>query len=389
MAGLGPSGLEIRTQAEIQELIEEKIDAIEPGVNLRAGPIQQLVDIVSEELATAWEALRGVYASQYPDGANGIALDQIAALTGTTRRAATRSRVTVSANLNPGVTLPAGSILAVDGDPDSQFQSVAAATNGGGSPADVDVVFEALSTGPVAALADTLTVIVTAVAGWNSATNPDDAEEGEDRADDVELRTTRAAQLPNGSRTIASIRSAVSRVEGIEQVTVFENVTMTTDGDGRPAKSIEAVLWDGDPFGADDDAIAQVIWDRHPDGIEIHGVGSSGTATDDVGDEHTVAFTRATKKRVYVDTTVVLAPGTAGGWVAQAQAAIAARGAQYKVGETAYASQFICALLEVPGVVAVETLTLGTAPSPVGTSVTADYDDIIRVDSGDVTAAEA
>lgn len=389
--GLSPTGLVIRTQPDLQARLEQAVDAVEPGTNLRAGPVQQLIGVISEEIALGWEALLGVYGSGFRSSAIGLALDEVIALTGAKRRAATKSRVVAKLHVAASTTLAAGIVLAVEGNPDAQFQTVEAAVNPAGIAADIEVVAEALVTGPVAAPEDKLTVIVQPVTGLTAVTNDDDAELGQDAAADPEARATQRIELPSGSRTVPSIRSAVRRVDGVLEVTVKENVTMVVDVDGRPAKSIEAIVWDGSPppVPSNDDAIAQALYDRKPDGIQVFGVGSSGTATDDVGDEHTVAFTRATKVRVYVVAEVVLAPGTGGGWVAQAQAAVAARGALYKVGETAYASQFICALLEVPGVVAVTTLTIGTAPAPVGVSVAADYNEIIRVDSGDVDASEA
>src|SRR5690606_21472909 len=121
--------------------------------------------------------------------------------------------------------------------------------------------------------------------------------------------------------------------------------------------------------------------DTKPAGIEAHG-STSGTATDEDGADVTVEFTRAAKLRVYVDAQVVLEPGTGGAWATDAADAVASRA--YAVGDTAYASQLICALLEVPGIVAVTSLTLGTSSGPVGSSVAADYDEIVQIASADV-----
>jgi uncharacterized phage protein gp47/JayE len=389
MAGLTAEGLEIRTQPEIQEILEEKLAIALPGANVRAGPLHQLVGILSEELALAWESLQAVY-SGFSSDASGVLLDQIAELTGTTRRAATRSRVVASVNLNAGVTLAAGAIAAVDGDPDAQFRTIADATNGGGTPADVDVELESIATGPVAAPAGTLILIVTPASGWNSITNVADTELGLDIAGDADLRVQRRVELAGpGSRSLGAIRAQVAKVDDVLEVQVQENTSLVTDGDGRPGKSLEVIVWDGDPAGADDDEIAQAILDSKPDGILAHGVVESGTAIDDTGNEVVVAFSRATALRVYVNATVVLEAGVAAGWEAQAQAAVAARGDEYVVGETAYASQLLCALLEVPGIVAVTLLTLEPDdPSPDNALVDPAYDEIVRISTGDVTVAE-
>lgn len=384
---LTPNGLEIRTQVELRELLEAAVQEALPGIDLSEGPEAQLIGILSEELAIVWETLQAVYGAAYPDSATGILLDMVAALTGTVRRAATPSRVTVTLTLEDGATVPAGSILAVAAAPDAQFRTTEDVSNSSGVSAPFDVVCESIETGPVAAPAGTLTVIVTPVSGWTAATNVSDAVLGLPIATDEELREQRLIELAGlGQNTYAAIRAAVARVDDVQEVAIYGNETLSTDSEGRPGKTFEVVVWDDG--AADDDEIAQAIYDRKPSGIASHG-GTSGTAADEAGQDVTVPFTRASALRTYVNAEVVLQPGTAPGWAALAQTAVAAHGVTYVVGETAFASQLICALLEVPGIVAVTTLTIGTAPLPVTTSVIPDYEEIVRIASGDVLVVEA
>jgi hypothetical protein len=392
MAGLSDTGLEVRTQPELQELLEKAVHEVAPDLDLSQGPEHQFIGVLSEELALAWETLRALYGAPYPASAEGALLDETVALTGTRRRAATHSRVTCDVTLAAGATLPAGSIAAVENSPDSQFALVEEITNPGGTEAVVEGVFEALTAGPVAAPADELSVIVTAVTGWVSLTNPLAADLGEEVADDDELRADYATELAGrGTDSYAAIRAAVARLTGVEEVTVYGNETLATDGDGRPGKSIEVVVWDGDPAGAVDDEIAQAIWDAKPAGISLHSATADfGTAVDDAGVEHTVPFSRASELRTYVELTAVLEDGTGGSWATQVAAAIVARGATYRVGQTAYASQLVAAVIDdVDGIEAVPTLTLGTSPSPVGASVAPTIRQIVRIRAGDVDATEA
>jgi hypothetical protein len=392
MAGLSDTGLEVRTQPELQELLEDAVHEVAPGLDLSQGPEHQLIGVLSEELALAWETLRALYGAPYPASAEGALLDETVALTGTRRRAATHSRVTCDVTLAAGATLPAGSIAAVENSPDSQFALVEEITNPGGAEAVVEGVFEALTAGPIAAPADELSVIVTGVTGWVSLTNPLDADLGEEVADDDELRADYATELAaRGTDSYAAIRAAVARVTSVEEVIVYGNETLSTDVAGRPGKSIEVVVWDGEPAGAVDDEIAQAIWDAKPAGISLHSATADfGTAVDEAGVEHTVSFSRASLLRVYVNLTAVLEDGTGGSWAAQVAAAIAARGATYRVGQTAYASQLVAAVIDdVDGVEAVPTLTLGTAPSPVGASVAPTIRQIVRIAAGDVDPSEA
>lgn len=385
MAGLSERGLEIRTQPEIRALLEEAVLASFPQANVRAGPIQQVIGVMSEQLAIAWETIQALYAASHPETAQGLFLDQLAALTGTSRPAATRSHVTALVTLNAGVTLAAGAIAAVAGNADAQFRTVAPVANAGGSPASAEVEVEALELGPVAAPTGTLTVIVTPRPGWTAITNAADATPGRALATDEELRATRIVELAGaGASTLPALGAAVSRVEGVLSVTVYENVTLGTVS-GRPGKSFEVVVWDGSPPPDNDDAIAQAIFDHKPLGIECFSDdGSSGTALAPNGGTIEVDFTRAAVVGVHVAATVILEPGTGAGWVDAAKAAIVARGAQYVVGETGYVSQIIEALHDVAGIRAVTVCTIGTSGPPAGSSVAAAYDEILRIDTADV-----
>lgn len=398
MPGLTDEGFVPRRQPEIQRRLEERLadDDDLAGLNLRAGPVQQLIGILSEELAEVWEAAEETWASQY-ELASGISLDRVAALTGTFRRTATRSTVIVECDLDAGAVLPAGAILARDGDPDTQFRSVEGIDNSGGGGATFEVEFEAVATGPVAAPAGTLTVVVTPVTGWTAASNPLDATLGRERAEDPELRSQRRIEVAGlGTSPLAAIRAAVAAVTGdtpderpVREVRVYENVTMATV-DGRPPKSIEVVLWDGPSEDADDDKIAQAIFTKAA-GMEAYGVGESGTAVEPrTGQEFTIPFTRADAVRVWVDATVILVPGAVATWQDEAKEAIAAQAqARFRVGRTAYALRLAEALLELDAIEEVVEIFVGTAPSPVGSSVAIDEDEIATVQTVDITLGEA
>jgi len=389
MPGLTDEGFVARRQPELLDRILATLEAQDAlqGLNVRAGPIHQLASVLSEEVALLWEGLEAVYGSQY-DGATGISLDQVAALTGTLRDAATRSRVALACTLDAGTTVPAGSVVAVDGSPDAQFRTLVEIANGGATSAVVDVQAEAVETGPVAAPTGTLTVIVTSVPGWTAVTNAADAELGAPIASDSALRTERRRQLAAaGSGTTAAIAARLSLLEEVIEAAVYENVTASVDGAGRPAKTIEAVVWDGSPAAADDDAIAQVLWNHRGGGIPPYGSGESGTAVDALtGQEVSVDFSRATLVPGHLEATVLLVPGAdPTGWIDAAKESIAERGQQYAVGEDPYASQLSCVLLARPEVQAVVSLVIGTTPVPASSTIAIGERQVVRFDTSDMT----
>jgi hypothetical protein len=393
IAGVTAQGLIIRTQAEVLERIKAKLRQEFPGIDLSEGPEHQIAEIVAEEIGEQWEALAAVFSVQGKDAA-GLALDQVSALTGTERRAATRSTVLATVTLAAGATLEAGAVAAVAADPDAQFRTTETVTNGGGAPADIDVTMEAVQTGPVAAPADSLTAIVTPRAGWSAVTNAADASLGRVVAGDVELRAQRRVELAGaGLRSYAAIRAALSELEGVIAVAVRYNETLITDVDGRPAKSFEPIVWAGSPPpSAVANLVAQAVWDHKPEGIASWGVGSTvGTAVDaDTGESKSIEYTAATALPVHVDLEVVLDGAQGDEWQTQVKAAIVARAAEYSVGDRVYASQLIAAVLDdVAGVEAVTDLDVGTAPSPSASLVTPAYYEVPSIVAGNITITVA
>lgn len=120
------------------------------------------------------------------------------------------------------------------------------------------IPFLAQEFGPIPAPANSLTEIMTPVAGWQSLTNFKAGVTGRNQETDEELRIRRANSLRVlGSGTVEAIRSRIlQEVPGVSSVLVFENVTLTqTDievtfsTDFDPSNSITVTV-DGTNIGA-------------------------------------------------------------------------------------------------------------------------------------------
>jgi uncharacterized phage protein gp47/JayE len=331
-----------------------------------------------------WLAARDVWQAFTPAGASGVSLTQLSLITGTLREDETRSRVTATLNLNAGITVPAGSRVRVVTDETAVFETLEDVTNAGGSPAYVDAVMQAVDAGPVRANAGTLTVIVTPVSGWNSATNAEDADMGLAAELDPELRARRERELRvQGSANIDAIEQDVLQVEGVIDARGFENDTDNTVGD-LPPHSFRIVVWDGDPEAANDDEIAQAIWDSKPIGIEDVGA-DFGFALDRRGDNQTVQFARAALAEVYLefDVEVDSSKFPADGADQIEAAVVAYADENWRIGEDVILSALYAAVFSVSGVRRIAAVRAGLAPSPVGTSdLTVGDDEIARADTG-------
>ena len=154
----------------------------------------------------------------------------------------------------------------------------------------------ATEVGPVVAQAGTLTVIDTPVTGLTRTKNLSDADLGRLVESDSDYRIRRDDELQkSGASTVEAIRTRLKTVEGVQEAIVFQNTTLVTDGDGRPAKSIQAFV-DG---GADQD-IGDELWLSVAGGIETYG-DIPVNVVDSQGLTQVLNFSRPVEKLVYIE----------------------------------------------------------------------------------------
>lgn len=415
--GLTPTGFVPKTQTEIRAELEAAVRA-EFGTTVSVDPeesfLGQLIGILAEREALVWDLVQEVDAAFDPDEAEGVALDEVAAITGTTRQASKKSTVRIVALGTAGTVLEAGRVASVAGA-GHRFATTAAATlaapgawtastayavgdyrtNGGnvyraiiagvsaaaGGPtgngteivdgtvtwryigtaaAMAEIAAESEEYGAIAAPAGTLNVIETPQSGWDAVTNPLDATMGRAEESDTELRIRREDDLHSaGYAVIDAIRSEVLDVDGVSAVRVFENTTLLINADGMPPKSIEALV----SGGLDADVRAAVFRSK-PGGIESHGT-NSGAVTDSDGITHTIKFSRPTEIAVWLelDLTVDAAEFPSDGATRVRDALIAYGQTRLVVGKDVVASALIAQAHSVPGVLDAE-VRQGTAVGP-------------------------
>jgi uncharacterized phage protein gp47/JayE len=419
--GLTSAGFAAMTLADIRADLNARVwAAFGATLDLSDRSLEgQLVGIVAERLAALWELAEAVNSAMDIDAASGAALDALAMLTGTLRRGAAPSRVTLTLTGTPATTVPAGSIARV---PDGvQFATDEAATlevvsawaattpyvvgdvveNGGrvyvcvnagtsagsGGPVETEYLVEdddgtvewlymgagtaianvpaaATLTGALVANAGTVTEIVTPAGGWSGAYNQADASVGSAQETDQDLRIRRALELAQpGTGTADAIRAALLAVADVRAVRVFVNNTDAVV-DGMPPHSVEALVQGGDDQDLWDTLLANVAA-----GIQTHGT-EGGTATDSAGVAHAVAFSRPVEIDVYVEISVLvdasLYPADGDDQIATA---IATWGNARPTGWDPYASAVSAQAFTVPGVIAVTACTVDDVDPPVTTTV--------------------
>lgn len=322
--------------------------------------IGNLNNINADRLGLAYEVLEEAVVMLDPDNATGERLVSLCLLTGTVRRGPQPGSVTVTCTLAASTVYAAGELVvhAVD-DPSNRWQNrdVVETTTAG----DYEITFlSEVSGSDAVAAAGTLTVIASPVDGFSAATNDEDATPGRDLEDIEDLRARREEELAlGGATTVDAIRAEVMQVEGVIECLVEENITDATVGALSP-HSIRVVVWDGDPGAVADDDIAQAI--VPPAGIPTIG-SESGVHVRSDGSITSRNFERATVVDIYVSADIESETGVSADDV---KAAIAAAMPTLIGGDVKYNK--ISAAVFIDGVDDFTSLTIGTAPIPVGTS---------------------
>jgi hypothetical protein len=377
MPGVMLNGFEKPTEGETLAQIKADLWAnISDQLNLSsAAPLGQIVGIFNERLAELWDLAEAVYNARIRGSSTGAALTALSLLTGTQRKAASKTEVTVTVNIDDGFSQAAGTMFAhVDGDPTARFTNVDLVENTSGITDDFDVEFEAETAGELAVTAATLTVIAEPISGWNSITNALDGDTGDDDESDAALRLRGEEELQaQGSTTVDAIRDGImdettGLADNITHCVVHENDSDETDAEGRPAHSIEVVARGLDTGASESTRLAEKIFELKAGGIEAYGTADE-TVTDTQGNDHTIAYTWVDEIEIYFEVDIVidedLYPLDGDD---QIKEAIVAVEDTYGPGSDIIAERIKAACFTVAGVVDVDALRLGTTISPVGTA---------------------
>lgn len=359
--GLTDAGFVAKTLEDIEAgFVERQRANIDAGIDTsQYGLIGQLNGIMASALAELWELAEGLYDAFDPDKATGEAQDSLYSLTNSIRDDSRPSRVVATVVLASGTSIPAlTAVASVAGNPAARFTNTIAMANAGGSPATLEIPFEAVTNGPIIANAGTLTQRDTLITGWTSVTNAADAELGSDVESDAAYRQRRVDELAaQGGGTAAGIRADLLQLDSVVAVQVIENTTDDVSVDGLPPHSFEAVVRSA--IGSDDDdAIAQSIWGNKPAGVQAYGE-VEVTVTDTQGVEHVIGFSRPTELAVYValrlTTSAVDYVGDAAVKDAVAASAETPGSPGYlDVGDPVYAGRFVTVAMQQAGVLNAE-----------------------------------
>lgn len=234
--------------------------------------------------------------------------------------------------------------------------------------------------GEVKAEANTLNVILTPQLGWDSVTNPQAASPGRNLETDEELRLRfRETKFERASNILEALYSALINLEGVEEVRIYENDTDVVDAFGVPAHSFMPIVLGGVSID-----IANTIWENKPMGIRSYG-DTVVVIFDTQGSSHNIGFERPDPLPIYITvnlTTDSEFPGTGVNDIKSAL--ITYFDSNLGIGDDVIWSRLFTPINTVKGH-EIDSLFIGTSPSPTGTgSVSVAFDMIASLSSDNI-----
>lgn len=358
MAGIDDSGFTPETTDDIKTSLESGFRAVFGAlITVAANSVfGQIIGIFADRLADVWQLGLAIYTASFREGATGVSLDNIGALTGCIRKPASSTKVDCTLTGTPSTVITAGSRVSIVAT-GYQFTLDANVTIGGGGT--VVGHFTAAVTGQVQALAGSITQIQTPISGWTGVTNAlDQTVIGAVVESDAKYRIRQIAELRGqGQGTVAAIRAALSAIPDVTDVYVFSNVSDAIDDNGLPPHSFESVV-----DGGTDAAVAQAILDTKPVGIASYGTTTQG-ATDANGFGVDINFSRPEELDITIAITLIAESGkypTNGNDIIKA-ALVAYGDDNYHVGSEVRSSALVPTIFAAtPGVLELQLPLIGT-----------------------------
>lgn len=331
----------------------------------------QWISAIALKLSDNMSLCQLAYNSRSPLTAIGADLDSIVKVNGIARLSASSSSAVLNITGTPGVIITNGIVSDVNGILWSLPSTVTIGSNG-----TVLVTAVCQQSGAISAAENTITIPVGGfTAGWTGVTNPNPAVVGKPTEADSQLRARQSisVSLPSETR-LAATQAGLEKVSGVTRVNVLENQTSVTDSYGNESHSLTCVV-----EGGSDLNVATAIFVNR--GIGPNTLGATATAMTEIpvtdpnsGNVTTIGFIRPSYVPIYINIGV---HGFTSAFNTVIQQSIINALVAYlnslEIGETISYSALMATAMSVnqnltTPIFSVRSLTIGTIPSPSGTS---------------------
>jgi hypothetical protein len=363
---IGPTGAVVPAFSDVLNALIETFQSIY-GTDVALTPNTQdgqWLGVLAQAISDNNQLAAAVYNAFSPIFAQGVGLSSVVKINGIRRNVPTASTCVVTITGTVGTQINNGQV----GDNQNLGTRWALPFLVTIPPAGtIDVTATSLTDGAVTLGANQLNVILTPTLGWQTATNGSNVPApGAAVESDAALRRRQTASTGLPATTpLAAIQAAVANVSGVLAVKVYNNDTGAPDGNGIPGHSISAVVEGGDAT-----AVATAIFDKKSEATGTFGT-TSITVIDQNGMPDTINFFEV----AFTDIWAIITVTPLAGFNTSIGDAIVAAVVNYinslPIGGTVvYFTLAGIATLQgtaSAGTFTVEAVTVGTAPSPVGT----------------------
>lgn len=364
---IGPTGIAAPAFNDILNSLIASFQAIYGSDALLTPDTQdyQLLAIFAKAISDANSAAIAIYNSFSPQGAQGVGLSSLVKINGLQRELGTNSMVVVTITGTVGTIIQSG----VAQDQAGNLWNLPSTVTIPGS-GSIQVTAVAQVEGAIAAPAGTVTGIFTPTLGWQSVTNANPAVPGNPVETDAALRQRQqqSTDLPAQS-PLSALAAAIANLPGVIRSTVYENQTAATDGNSVPGHAIVVIV-----EGGTLQQIAQTIELKKTPGALTFAPSVGGvtiSVTDPAGLIIPIGFCVLQLTTIWVSLTVKQGPGYLSTTTQAIQNALLNFINALGIGQTVFYN-WLVGVADLGGALGlsyhISALTVGTAPSPAGTS---------------------
>jgi hypothetical protein len=318
-----------------------------------------LFRLLTTVVAKQNEIIQSIYDGQVVSNSDGALLDGLVELIGLERISAAYSTVTLTLTATAATVVPAG----------TQYKTAANVVfatdteltfTGAGSQ---DVAATCTVTGPNDAAIGEVNTIVNSVYGITTVTNAAAATPGRNRETAAELKERHTtATATSGEEDTASIYEAISGVDGVSSVYVFDNDTDEAVG-GVPARTLHCSV-----IGGTDADIAAAIAGAKTSTIATYGATTVSHYNTTTRQTRDINFDRAVNTDTHIEVTIQTVSGVyPDDGDDQLKAALVAHYDDIRTNDDVKYNALYRPIYSIPGLT-VTALKLDTSDPPTGTS---------------------
>lgn len=323
-----------------------------------------LARILAWRLTEISQQMEQVYYSGFYSTANDSALDRLGANIGVPRKVARPAHTDIKIQTDGEYLVQAGEQFETDdGIIFDLTQDVVTTQSTDGNWYGTGTL-ESEETGTMNNVeANTITVISNPDDNVLSVTNPENVSDGQDDEDDESYRNRLIMEnVAKPGPTENGIKSALSNLTGVREVSIVSNGTDKVDSYGNLPESVHIYL-----LGGNGQDIANTLIDCLPAGCVLNG-SQAVNAIDMSGNKKTIKFDFATDKPIYVKVNVQ----TNGQWNADSGASqikeqIAQAISNLNMGQTVFLTKMYPIVYNIDGVDEA-TISIGTSKSNLSSS---------------------